>query len=87
MVTKTKQALGLKQVNPGRANGKQQLETDPDPFRYGWRTVAETLPNGTIGYHNLPLTQADFLNPQLGDHRVQSDQHLILVISLYNRFQ
>jgi Uma2 family endonuclease len=57
-----------------------------DPYRYGWRVMPETLPNGEIDYRYVPLTQVDFLDPQLGDQMVQSDQHVILVVSLFNRF-
>ncbi len=63
MVTKTEQALRLKQINPGHANGTHQLETDPDPFRYGWRTVAETLPNGAIGYREPALKPSRLSQP------------------------
>lgn len=67
----------------------QQQEADAasdSPFPFGWRTIVETLPNGEITYYNIPLTQADFLNPQLGDHVTQSDSHIKFVISLVNRF-
>jgi Uma2 family endonuclease len=57
-----------------------------DPFYYGYRIEEITRPDGTITYDWIPLTQADFLNPQLGDKMVQSDPHIKLVISLYNRF-
>lgn len=56
-------------------------------FPYGWRTVPETLPNGETIYRDIPLTPEDYLDPQLGDHMVQSDPHLILVVSLYNGFK
>ena len=85
MVTKTEQAHRPKLLDHTATNGV--YETAPaDLFRYGWRTVAETLPDGRIGCRYIPLTQADFLDPQLGDHMVQSDHHFILVASLYNRF-
>ncbi|MFN8486312.1 MAG: Uma2 family endonuclease [Caldilineaceae bacterium] len=75
------------QTTTGRINGVTDYAvTNHDPFPYGWRTMAETLATGETIYHDIPLTQADFLNPQLGDHMVQSDAHFILVVSLYNRF-
>ncbi|MFN8486316.1 MAG: Uma2 family endonuclease [Caldilineaceae bacterium] len=87
MVIKTKQAPSSNPVVHPTPNGSGQLEPDDDPFRYGWRTVAETLPDGQIHYHDIPLTPEDYLDPQLGDYMVQSDPHLILVVSLYNRFK
>lgn len=57
-----------------------------DRFPFGSRTVVETLPNGEVTFYELPLTQADFLNPQLGDHLTQSDSHIKLVMSLLGRF-
>lgn len=60
--------------------------TAVDHFPYGWRTVAEVQPDGSTRYIDLPLTQADFLDPQVGDHLVQSHQHLQFVVSLINRF-
>ncbi len=86
MMTKTVQAHRSKQVKHSNPNGSGQSAPDHDPFRYGWRTVAETLPDGKIGCRDIPLTQADFLNPQLGDHMVQSDHHFMLIASLYQRF-
>jgi len=87
MVTKAEYLLDVKQVEASVSNGFKQTVPDNDPFRYGWRTVAETMPDGRIGCRYIPLTQADFLDPQLGDHMVQSDPHLILVVSLYNRLK
>lgn len=65
---------------------KGKIPTYTDRFPFGWRTVVETLPNGEVTYDELPLTQADFLNPQLGDHLTQSDSHIKLVMSLLGRF-
>lgn len=86
MVTKTKKSPSFAPVIASTPNGVAEPELD-DPFRYGWRTVAETLPDGQIRYHDIPLTPEDYLDPQLGDHMVQSDPHLILVVALYNRFK
>lgn len=57
-----------------------------DRFPYGYRTMAEVQPDGTTKYIYIPLTQADFLDPQVGDHLVQSNKHLQFVVSLFNRF-
>lgn len=58
-----------------------------DPFPYGWRTVAARQPDGSTRYLDIPLTQNDFLDPQVGDHLVQSDAHLKLMLSLIDRFE
>lgn len=87
MVTKTEHLLNAKPANLGSSTRLiHQDVPDHDPFPYGWRTITEILPDGKIAYHDIPLTQADFLNPQLGDHMVQSDPHFRLVNSLYDRF-
>ena len=86
MVTHLKnyQATGKRNsVHGPTPNGEKAA----DPFRYGYRTVPERLPDGKIHYHYMPLTQADFLDPQEGDHLTQSDPHIKFVISLVNRFE
>jgi Uma2 family endonuclease len=61
------------------------IKTPPaDPFPYGWRQVAETLPDGRTAYRRVPLTAKDFLNPQLGDHMPQGTLHARLAIALFN---
>lgn len=78
-ITKMKQQTGV--------NGHHsQPAPAVDPFPYGWRTVAQVQPDGSTCYVDIPLTQADFLDPQVGDHLVQSHQHLQFVVSLFNRF-
>ncbi len=57
-----------------------------DPFYYGWRIVVETGPNDEEIITHLPLTQADFLDPQLGDQMVQADNHYRQVNSLFDRY-
>lgn len=54
---------------------KITTEPQPDEFPYGWRRVAETLPGGKVIYHEIPLTQEDFLDPQLEDQMVQNNKH------------
>lgn len=58
-----------------------------DPFPYGWRTVAARQPDGSTRTVDVPLTPNDFLDPQVGDHLVQSDAHLKLMLSLIDRFE
>jgi hypothetical protein len=53
---------------PGPADG-------PDPFRYGWRYVRITRPDGTQDLDRTPLTLEDVLHPEVGDIIVQSDPH------------
>lgn len=83
--------LGQIQELPGNgaylqqdANGGQSEPVDRYP--YGYRIAPETQPNGTIFYHYLPLTQADFLDPQVGDRLTQSDPHIKFIFSLVSRF-
>src|SRR5881392_1309529 len=49
-------------------------DTD-DPYRYGWRYVPCTLPNGQPGQDQIPLTLEDLLHPQEGDIIVENDPH------------
>ena len=46
-----------------------------DPYRYGWREIPRTLPNGQKIYERVPLTLEDILHPQVGDFRMQSAEH------------
>jgi Uma2 family endonuclease len=57
---------------------------DDNHFPYGWRQVAETLPDGRTAYRRVPLTAKDFLNPQLGDRMPQGTLHARLAIALFN---
>jgi len=49
-------------------------ETD-DPFRYGWRYVRRTQPDGTTVIDEIPLTRNDLLYPEEGDFVVQEPWH------------
>ena len=46
-----------------------------DPFRFGWRYVPRTLPDGKTEFEQVPLTPADVLHPQEDDFIVQNDIH------------
>ena len=59
---------------------------DDNDFPYGWRLVSETLPDGRIAYRRVPLTQADFLDPQEGDQMPQNSLHAQLTIDLFTMF-
>ena len=78
--------MAVKIAAPHQTRDIQHPVTDDDPFRYGWRTVVETGPAGEIIYRDIPLTQADFLDPQTGDQMNQGNKHYHLAISLYHRF-
>jgi Uma2 family endonuclease len=46
-----------------------------DPYRYGWRDVPVTAPDGTVSFHRIPLTLRDALFPKVADFLVQSKGH------------
>jgi colicin import membrane protein len=46
-----------------------------DPWRYGWRYVKRTGPDGAITTTRVPLTKEDLLHPQEDDFIVQSEAH------------
>ena len=48
---------------------------EKDPYRYGWREIPRTLPNGEEIYERIPLTLEDIIHPQVGDFRMQSAEH------------
>ena len=48
---------------------------EKDPYRYGWREIPRTLPNGQKIYERIPLTLEDIIHPQVGDFRMQSAEH------------
>src|SRR6516165_8904 len=53
----------------------KQPPSELDPFRYGWRYVRITQPDGTEALDQVPLTLEDVLHPELGDFIVQTDAH------------
>jgi colicin import membrane protein len=48
-----------------------------DPFRYGWRDVHRTGPDGKREWVQLPLTREDVLHPEFGDVIVENDAHAL----------
>jgi Uma2 family endonuclease len=52
---------------------EQSLE--PDPFRYGWRYVRRTMPDGKEELDLVPLTLLDVLHPQEDDHIPENSRH------------
>lgn len=49
---------------------------EEDPFRYGWRTVCRTGPDGRVEFEQIPLTLDDLLHPEEDDFVVQDPSHL-----------
>jgi Uma2 family endonuclease len=58
-----------------------------DPFRLGWRTEWVRLPDGTFQDREVPLTEDDLLDPQIGDHMVQGTFHIELVTALFRQLK
>ena len=48
---------------------------DGDPFRYGWRYVSRTLPDGRPVTERIPLTLKDVLHPQEDDVIPENSVH------------
>jgi hypothetical protein len=46
-----------------------------DPYRYGWRYVKKTLPDGKVEFDQIPLTLEDVLHPEENDFILKSIQH------------
>src|SRR4051812_12404548 len=47
----------------------------PEPFRYGYRYVQRTLPDGSVEFDQVPLTLEDVLHPQEGDVIIERRIH------------
>ena len=58
-----------------KSRPRKQPPSELDPFRYGWRYVRITRPDGTEALEQVPLTLEDVLHPELGDFIVQTDGH------------
>lgn len=58
-----------------------------DPFYYGTRTLIEYDEHGKEVFRYVPLSLADFLNPQEGDHFMQGGLHAIHVGKLTSIFR
>jgi len=53
------------------------IEAEMYRFRYGWRDVRLTRPDGSIEYDQIPLTLEDVLHPEEGDQLVSSHAHAL----------
>jgi colicin import membrane protein len=62
-------------VSKPPASKSRQTPAEPDPYRYGWRYVQITRPDGTEDLDQVPLTLEDVLHPKEGDVILQSDPH------------
>lgn len=70
-------------AEPARKAQAREDSTE-DPFRLGWRLKSVRLPDGGTGLVEEPLTAADLLDPQLGDHLVQNSWHVATVHRLFD---
>jgi colicin import membrane protein len=52
----------------------QDIESPPDPFRFGWRYVPLVDAHGRKRWVQTPLTLEDVLHPQEGDHIPENSQ-------------
>jgi Uma2 family endonuclease len=52
----------------------QDIESPPDPFRFGWRYVPHVDAIGRKHWVQTPLTLEDVLHPQEGDHIPENSQ-------------
>ena len=52
----------------------KHIESPPDPFRFGWRYVAQVGTDGRKRWVQVPLTLDDVLHPQEGDHIPENSQ-------------
>jgi len=69
---------------PARKAPAWDESADDDPFRLGWRYRAVRLPDGRTKLREEPLTAADLLDPQLGDHVTQNSWHAAAVLELWD---
>ncbi len=57
------------------APGAPGEPAEVDPFRYGWRYLQHTLPDGTTQIEQVPLTLEDLLHPEEGDQVTHNAAH------------
>jgi colicin import membrane protein len=61
-------------VTQPRRKGVAELDPN-DPFRYGWRYINETTPDGKIVTRQVPLSEEDVLHPQEDDFIMENPLH------------
>lgn len=57
------------------SSGSTEAGDQTNPYRYGWRYVQHTLPDGRQETIEVPLTLEDVLHPEEGDQVTHSDDH------------
>lgn len=75
-------------LNPA-AIDREAAEARQDPFYYGTRWLPVTAADGSTTYQMVPLSQADFLDPQEGDQMNQGHLHgliVTLVVDILRRY-
>jgi Uma2 family endonuclease len=55
-----------------------------DEYRYGYRDIPRTLPDGTTTWERVALTLEDLLHPETDDHPMLSTAHVRDCVHLYN---
>ena len=65
----------LSSVSKSLATKTRPPRPEPDPYRYGWRYLPVTRPDGTEDFDQVPLTPEDVLFPQEDDFIVQNTAH------------
>jgi hypothetical protein len=63
-------------TQPGSPHGPKGPNGPEDPFRYGWRYVKTTGPDGAEEVKQIPLTLEDLYHPQEEDFIVQGECHI-----------
>jgi Uma2 family endonuclease len=67
--------MNRKEPSNSTPTGARSCQPDsPDPFRFGWRYVRKTRPDGTEESVQVPLTLDDVLHPREGDHIPENTQ-------------
>lgn len=58
-----------------------------DPYRYGWRVVAQPQADGTVQRVTVPLTLEDLLHPEEDDEVTHAEPHERRCVYLYDVFR
>ena len=74
MASREVESISMEQAVRTETRRSGVVEAD-DPFRYGWRYVRRTQPDGTTVIDEIPLTRDDLLYPEEGDFVVQEPWH------------
>ena len=76
--------LNALQYTPTESRGRWPVPT-PEVLPYGWRYQLEMRPDGTGYYVEIPLTEADLLDPQEGDRKMQKSKHARCAVEMFDR--